>query len=54
MHDEVIVETLKSSAKRVKKLVENQMVKAYHDIFPGAPAKDLVEASIGNTWQEAK
>jgi len=54
VHDEVIVEADEGYADVVKDIVERSMHWGMYELFPEAPMEDLVEAHIGDTWQEAK
>lgn len=56
VHDEMILEVREENAEAVARLVESSMIYGFLDVFPGhlAVTKGLVEATIANSWGEAK
>jgi DNA polymerase I-like protein with 3'-5' exonuclease and polymerase domains len=54
LHDEIVLEVPEEYAEEAKKLLKQEMVKAFAYVFPGAPLNGLVEPHIGRTWAEAK
>jgi DNA polymerase I len=50
VHDEIVLEVVENQAEQAKVLLEEAMTQAMLDIFPEASTKDLVEASIGDSW----
>jgi DNA polymerase-1 len=54
LHDEIICEVPEADAPKAKEILEQSMVEAFAEIFPGAPLKDLVEVKIGDNWSEVK
>ena len=54
LHDEIILEVPADDAGRAAKLLEDAMVRAFAETFPGAPLNGLVTASIGPDWAALK
>jgi DNA polymerase-1 len=52
IHDALIDEVTNRDAKRVLRIMEEDMVQAYLDLFPGAPTEGLVEGGYGPSWGE--
>lgn len=50
IHDALIDEVINRHAKRVLEQMEQDMIAAYLDVFPGAPTQGLVEGGIGDNW----
>lgn len=57
VHDEVLIEIpdTQTGAENIKKrIMQDAMVEAYLEVFPNGITRDLVEASSGYTWAQAK
>jgi DNA polymerase I len=54
VHDEIVAEAREDQAETVKEIIETAMLEAFELTFPGAPTRDVVEATIGKTWAELK
>jgi DNA polymerase-1 len=58
VHDEIVLEVAAADAVLAKQLLEQAMLEAFEQTFPGAEAmgllNGLVEANIGDNWAEAK
>lgn len=55
VHDELVCEAKEEDVDKVKDVLNTQMALAYHRILPsGRTLKNLVEASSGSNWSEAK
>lgn len=54
IHDEFITECSERVVAEVKPIVEKEMVTAFSDVFPEYPSGQLVEAHVGDSWEEAK
>ena len=54
VHDELVLEVAEERVEVTKKAVEHAMVEGMLKIFPAATTVDLVEASDGPNWAEAK
>jgi DNA polymerase I-like protein with 3'-5' exonuclease and polymerase domains len=58
IHDEIILEVPEADAPRAKILLEQAMINAFEETFPGSREmgllNGLVEAAIGDNWAEAK
>jgi DNA polymerase I-like protein with 3'-5' exonuclease and polymerase domains len=52
IHDALIDEAVDEHAKPVLRLMKQDMVDGYLDIFPGAPTDKLVEGGVGPSWGE--
>ena len=50
VHDELVVECLEDEAPAVAALLEAQMVAAWTEVFPGAPALGIVEVKTRPCW----
>lgn len=50
IHDALIDEATKSTARRVLAVMKDDMVNGYLDIFPGADTSNLVEGGTGPNW----
>jgi DNA polymerase I len=50
IHDALIDEAAKIDARPCLKLMEEDMIAGYLDVFPGAPIDNLVEGGIGLNW----
>jgi DNA polymerase I len=58
LHDEIILEVPEADAEQAKQLLEQTMVDAFEQTFPGSHEmgllNGLVDAHIGDNWTEAK
>ena len=54
LHDEIILEVPADDAGRAAKLLEDAMVRAFAETFPGAPLNRLVDVHVGRNWAEVK
>jgi DNA polymerase I-like protein with 3'-5' exonuclease and polymerase domains len=54
VHDELLLEVAETDAERARCMLEETMIEAFEQTFPGAPIGKLVEAKIGKTWLEVK
>jgi DNA polymerase I-like protein with 3'-5' exonuclease and polymerase domains len=54
VHDEFVVEAAEEQAEAVAAIVEEQMTRAFTEVFPGAPMEGLVEAIVIRSWADAK
>ena len=54
VHDEIILECVEGEESYWQEILEDCMVDAYKEIFPGGIIRDLVESHTGKTWAEAK
>jgi DNA polymerase I-like protein with 3'-5' exonuclease and polymerase domains len=52
IHDALIDEAVDAHAKQVLRLMKQDMVDGYLDIFPGMPTDKLVEGGAGPSWGE--
>ncbi len=52
IHDAIIDEAATKDCKRLLKIMEEDMVQGYLDVFPGAPIDNLVEGGVGPNWGE--
>ena len=52
IHDALIDEARAPLAPAVLRMMKDDMVAAYLDIFPGAPTEKLVEGGVGPNWGE--
>jgi DNA polymerase I len=52
IHDEIILEADAGIADEAKDILVSEMEKAFTATFPDAPAGNLVDASIGQTWAD--
>jgi DNA polymerase-1 len=50
IHDALIDETSTRDAKACFKMMEQDMIAGYLDVFPGAPVTNLVEGGVGTNW----
>jgi len=50
IHDALIDEVRMADAMNVLRLMQEDMVAGYLDVFPGAPTDGLVEGGIGKNW----
>jgi DNA polymerase-1 len=53
-HDEIVLEVPRADAARAAVLLEEAMVAAFAETFPGAPLRGLVTVKIGRSWAETK
>ena len=54
VHDEFVVEAAEERAEAVAAIVEEQMTRAFTEVFPEAPTEGLVEAMVVHSWADAK
>jgi DNA polymerase I-like protein with 3'-5' exonuclease and polymerase domains len=54
VHDELLLEVAETDAERARRILEESMMEAFEQTFPGAPLAKVVEAKIGRTWREVK
>ena len=54
LHDEIVLEVADEDADYAAAILEQAMVDAFVETFPGAPLNGLVEPHIGPNWGEAK
>ena len=54
IHDELLVETREADVDRVKALLQQEMERAFIDIFPAATRNKLIEVKVAANWAEAK
>jgi DNA polymerase I-like protein with 3'-5' exonuclease and polymerase domains len=54
VHDEIILEVAEKDAVRAKNAVEKAMIEGMKAIFPDAHTLNLVEATVGKNWADAK
>ena len=54
VHDEIILEVAEKDAVRAKNAVEKAMIEGMKAIFPDASTLNLVEATVGKNWGDAK
>jgi DNA polymerase I-like protein with 3'-5' exonuclease and polymerase domains len=54
VHDEVLLEVHESDAGLAREILEQSMVLAFTESFPGAPTTGLVAVKIGLTWADVK
>ncbi len=54
VHDELVLEAAEDAVEAVGEAVEKAMVEGMLAIFPEATTRDLVEASDGPNWADAK
>jgi DNA polymerase-1 len=54
VHDELLAEVHADDAERARVLLEQAMLDAFVQTFPGAPTTNVATAKVGRTWAEAK
>jgi DNA polymerase I-like protein with 3'-5' exonuclease and polymerase domains len=58
IHDEIVLEVAAADAPRAKRLLEQAMLDAFEQTFPGSEAMGLLRAltdvNVGDNWAEAK
>lgn len=54
LHDELVLEVLEDDAETARELLEQSMIEAFIETFPGAPTIGAATAKIGRTWAEVK
>jgi DNA polymerase I-like protein with 3'-5' exonuclease and polymerase domains len=53
-HDELLAEASEKIAEQVRRIVEECMIEAFIETFPGAPHNGVAAAGIGASWYAAK
>src|SRR5262249_11817422 len=54
VHDELLLEVHEDDADRAATILQQTMIDAFVATFPGAPANNVAEVKIGNTWADLK
>jgi DNA polymerase I-like protein with 3'-5' exonuclease and polymerase domains len=54
VHDELLLEVAEADAEAARQILEQTMVEAFEQTFPGAPTRGVVEVQIGRTWKDLK
>lgn len=54
IHDELLLEVHEDDADAARALLEETMIEAFEQTYPGAPTVNLVETKIGRSWAEVK
>ena len=54
VHDELLLEVAEDDAEEARQILEQSMIDAFTETFPGAPVNGVATAKIGRTWAEAK
>jgi DNA polymerase I-like protein with 3'-5' exonuclease and polymerase domains len=54
VHDELLLEVHEDDAEIARDLLEDAMIGAFTETFPGAPVNGVATAKIGRTWAEVK
>ena len=54
IHDELLAETHEDDAEKARAIMVEVMTETFVKMFPGAPATDIVAASIWPTWEKPK
>jgi DNA polymerase-1 len=54
VHDELLLEVHADDAEIARDLLEDAMIGAFTETFPGAPVNGVATAKIGRTWAEVK
>jgi DNA polymerase-1 len=54
VHDELLCEVQEQDAERARALLQEAMLAAFVQTFPGAPTRGVAEAKVGRDWAEVK
>jgi DNA polymerase-1 len=54
IHDELLLEVAEGDAEPARLILEESMLAAFSETFPGAPANGVAAAKIGRSWAEVK
>jgi DNA polymerase-1 len=54
VHDELLLEVHQADAEAARGILQQAMLDAFIETFPGAPTNGVVKAEIGRTWAEVK
>jgi DNA polymerase I-like protein with 3'-5' exonuclease and polymerase domains len=54
VHDELLLEVHEDDAEVARDLLEDAMIGAFTETFPGAPVNGVATAKVGQTWAEVK
>jgi DNA polymerase I len=54
VHDELVAEIAEKDAEEARAILEQGMLEAFEETFPGAPTTNVVVAKIGPTWADIK
>ena len=54
VHDELLLEVAEDDAEKARQILEQTMVDAFIETFPGAPTNGVAAAKIGRTWAGVK
>jgi DNA polymerase I len=54
VHDELLAEVVEDDAEPARDILQQTMVEAFEETFPGAPVNGVAEAAVGRTWAELK
>jgi DNA polymerase I-like protein with 3'-5' exonuclease and polymerase domains len=54
VHDELLLEVHEEDVELARVLLEETMIHAFAETFPGAPTKGVAKAAIGQNWAGAK
>ena len=54
IHDELLAEVVEEDAERARDLLQDAMIEAFKQTFPGAPTTGVAKAVIGHTWMDVK
>jgi DNA polymerase-1 len=54
VHDELLLEVHADDAEIARDLLEDAMIGAFIETFPGAPVNGVAAAKVGRTWAEVK
>ena len=54
LHDEIVIEVPVDRVQEALHLLEQAMIAAFVETFPGAPLTQLVDSNFGTDWEAAK
>ncbi len=54
VHDELLLEVTEGDAETARQVLEETMIEAFEQTFPGAPTNKVVEVQVGRTWKDVK
>jgi DNA polymerase-1 len=54
VHDELLAEVVEADADAARNLLQQAMIDAFAETFPGAPTTNVAAAEIGCSWMETK